>query len=292
MLAVFAKCVRKYWVGYLLLLPATCFVFFISIYPIIYAIDWSLYSTQYLQKLSFAGLSNYYEFIGSPRGMHAFLTTLIYCFGSLAISVPLSMAVASLLDRPVRGRIVFRAIILIPWVLSQTVVALLWKWLLDPYYGPINYVLQTLGVGKVGFLSSPLLALPTLIFVNVWMSYPLGVVLILAALQTVPRELIDAAVIDGASTWLAYRYIKFPHIKHTVLVVLILQTLLYFNMVTLIYVSTGGGPLGATETISIHLFKSAFENWKIGYASSVGVIMLVFNLLFSLSYVKALRREA
>jgi len=292
MLAVFAKCVRKYWVGYLLLLPATCFVFFISIYPIIYAIDWSLYSTQYLQKLSFAGLSNYYEFIGSPRGMHAFLTTLIYCFGSLAISVPLSMAVASLLDRPVRGRIVFRAIILIPWVLSQTVVALLWKWLLDPYYGPINYVLQTLGVGKVGFLSSPLLALPTLIFVNVWMSYPLGVVLILAALQTVPRELIDAAVIDGASTWLAYRYVKFPHIKHTVLVVLILQTLLYFNMVTLIYVSTGGGPLGATETISIHLFKSAFENWKIGYASSVGVIMLVFNLLFSLSYVKALRREA
>lgn len=292
MLAVFAKCVRKYWVGYLLLLPATCFVFFISIYPIIYAIDWSLYSTQYLRKLSFAGLSNYYEFIGSPRGMHAFLTTLIYCFGSLAISVPLSMAVASLLDRPVRGRIVFRAIILIPWVLSQTVVALLWKWLLDPYYGPINYVLQTLGVGKVGFLSSPLLALPTLIFVNVWMSYPLGVVLILAALQTVPRELIDAAVIDGASTWLAYRYVKFPHIKHTVLVVLILQTLLYFNMVTLIYVSTGGGPLGATETISIHLFKSAFENWKIGYASSVGVIMLVFNLLFSLSYVKALRREA
>jgi len=288
---VLLRHLRKHWVGYLLLMPAMCFVFFISFYPIMYAIDWSLYSTRYLQKLSFVGVRNYSEFFRLPRGVHALLTTFIYCFGSLAISIPLSMGVASLLDRRIKGRAVFRTIILIPWVLSQTVVALLWKWLLDPYYGPVNYVFQSLGIGKVGFLSSPSLALPTLMFINVWMSYPLGVVLILAALQTVPSELVDAARIDGAGAWLVYRHVKLAHIKHTVLVVLILQTLLYFNMVTLIYVSTGGGPLGATETVSVHLFKSAFENWKIGYASSVGVIMLAFNLLFSLLYVKALRKE-
>jgi len=289
---VLLRHLRKHWVGYLLLTPAMCFVFFVSFYPIMYAIDWSLYSTRYLQKLSFVGVGNYSEFFRSPRGVHALLTTFIYCFGSLAISMPLSMGVASLLDRPIKGRAIFRTMILIPWVLSQTVVALLWKWLLDPYYGPVNYILQSLGIGKVGFLSSPSLALPTLILINVWMSYPLGVVLILAALQTVPGELIDAAKIDGASTWLVYRHVKWVYIKHTVLVVLILQTLLYFNMVTLIYVSTGGGPLGATETVSVHLFKSAFENWRIGYASSIGVIMLAFNLLFSLLYVRALREES
>lgn len=275
--------------GYSLLLPALLSVFFISIYPIIYAIEWSVYNTRYLQKLNYIGMSHYVSFFRTE--LHTVAITVYYCFGSLLLSVPLGVGVALLLNKPIRGRNAFRAIILLPWTMSQAVVGLLWKWLLDPSFGPVNAILRQLGAGPVMFFGSSRCALPTLIGVNVWMSYPLGVVLVLAALQTIPVELEEAARIDGAGGFKVFLYIKLHYIKHAILITIILQSLLYFNMVTLIYITTGGGPLRSTETMAVHLLKSAFERWRVGYASAVGTVMLVANVLLSLFYIKTLKAE-
>lgn len=140
-------------------------------------------------------------------------------------------------------------------------------------------------------LASPAGAMAALIVVNVWASYPQATLLLLAAVQTVPRELYEAGRIDGASALRRFRYITLPLIKPTLTVVLIQLTLLYFNMVTLIYTLTGGGPLGATDTLAVRVLKISFEDWNLGRGAALGLVVTAINFLMSAFYVKALRKH-
>jgi multiple sugar transport system permease protein len=282
---------KRYVSGYALMMPALLLTLTISVYPIIYAIDWSFHETRYLNKVSFVGLLNYWQFFQKPANLQSIIVSLKYMFWSLTGSLVFGIGVASLLSKPLKFRGFFRTMIIMPWIISQTVNALLWKWMLSPDFGFINYLLTFLQLPKVDFFGNPHFALPTLAFANFWSSYPLVVVLTLAALQTIPEELVEAARIDGCSSSQVFFRIKMPLIQPTLLVIIIFLSLMYFNMVTLIYVATAGGPLTLTETVSVHLFKKAFEDWRIGYASAVGVSMFIANITFSLAYIRLLRRE-
>jgi ABC-type sugar transport system permease subunit len=135
------------------------------------------------------------------------------------------------------------------------------------------------------------LALPILILVNTWMTYPLPTVLFLAALQAVPRELYESARIDGCGGWASFWRVTLPYLQTTIVTTAIMLTLQFFNMVTLIYVMTGGGPLGLTQTLSLRVFLDGFFNFRVAGAAAVGMVIFVLNIVFSLSYIRVLRRS-
>jgi multiple sugar transport system permease protein len=236
-------------------------------------------------------LANYQRLLADPSAWRNLLLSVVYVFGSLALVLPFGLAVAILLNQPVRFRAGFRAAIILPWVVSQTIIALLWGWLLNPDFGPAIYLLRVFGMGKVALLSEPVFALPTVICINVWGSYPMAAILLLAALQTIPPDLLDAAQVDGVSVGQKFLHITLPLIRPTLLVVLILLSLLYFNMVTLVFILTGGGPLASTEVLSLRTFNEAFQFWRVGYAASFGMVIFAVNVAISLLYIRLLRQE-
>src|SRR5207244_5034113 len=172
--------------------PSTALVIAVSIYPVFDAILLSLHATRYAQKLHFVGLDNYIALLKDPSIWDDALSAVIYTVGSLALVIPYALAIALLLNRPMRFRGVVRTLAILPWVFSQTVTALLSGVLLRPDFGPINYASQELIGVPAALLASPTGAMAALVGVNVWSSYPMAALLFLAALQTIPSDLYEA----------------------------------------------------------------------------------------------------
>ena len=273
-----------------LLIPSILIVAIVSVFPILYAINLSVHDTSFMEIEEFVGLDHFVYIFTSPEGLGQIGRSMVYVVGSLVIAVPLSLGLASLLNQPVRYRRVFRVLILMPWVISQTVAALLWKWLVNPDYGPLG-LSEVPIIGRVDFLANPVLAMALLIVVNVWISYPLATILCLASLQTIPEELREAAEMDGATPFQRFIRVTLPLMKPTLFVVAIQLTLLYFNMVTLVYTLTGGGPLNGTNLLSLAAFKESFEFFNIGLGAAYSVILFGFNILFGAAYIRLLRSE-
>ena len=273
-----------------LLLPGIALVCFITLYPIFYTIKMSLYRMEYTKLVEYVGLKNFFIYLTDPYTFKSIKASLLYVLGTVIISLPFGVIMAIILNQEIRFKVLFRTIIIIPWVLAQLVAALLWKWVLDPVYGPINYLFSQAGLSKIS-IGDQRWAMPILIVVNVWRSYPFVMVLILAALQTVPKEFYEAAKIDGASKLQSFGRITIPLIMPTLIITLIQITLHSFNMVSLIFLLTGGGPLGLTETLSLKVYMDAFQYWKLPFSSIGGIVVLIFNIIFSLIYIKLLRKE-
>lgn len=279
------------WIAYAFMAPALLLVLLVSFYPIAVAMKWSMYETEYVKTGAYVGAGNFLSIFKNESDLKNIGNSFVYVFGSILIVVPLSTLLAVLLNMKIKFRVLFRTAIILPWVISQTVTALLWKWLINANYGPVNYVIERFGGAKVDLLSTSGGANLALIAANVWNTFPIALVLILAALQTISSELYEAGRVDGATGWKSFTHITLPLIKPTVLVTLIMLSLEYFNMVTLIYVFTGGGPFSATETLSLRAFKEGFEYWNIGMGSAFSVLLFGFNIILSLLYVKALKNK-
>jgi multiple sugar transport system permease protein len=287
--AVRSRRQRRSWLPLLFVLPATLLVIAVSVYPVIDAVALSLHATRYAEKLHFVGFDNYAALFNDPTIWDDALTAVIYTVGSLVVVIPYALGIALLLNRPMRFRGVVRTLAILPWVFSQTVTALLWGWLLNPEFGPVTYLSQQLTGAPAALLASPTGAMAALVGVNVWSSYPMAALLFLAALQTIPADLYEAMRMDGGGRIALFRHITVPMIMPTLVVVLIQLTLLYFNMVTLIYVMTGGGPVGSTQTLALRVLKMSFENWDLGRGAALGLVLTFVNLALSLFYVRALR---
>lgn len=272
------------------LLPGIALICFIILYPILVTIKMSLYRMEYTKIVEYVGLKNFYIFFADPYTWRSIKVSFIYVLGSVAVSLPLGIALAVVFNQKVRFKALFQSIIIIPWILAQIVAALLWKWLLDPVYGPINYLFGQAGFNKIS-IGDQRMAMPILIFVNVWRLYPFVMVLTLAALKTISKELYEAARIDGASEIQSFSRITIPLIMPTLIITLIQITLQSFNMITLIFILTGGGPLGLTETLSLRVYLDAFQYWHLPFSAIGGIVILLFNIIFSLIYIRLLRRE-
>ncbi len=276
---------------YLLMLPALALLLLVSVYPILYAFQRSLYYTDYLELGPFAGFANYTEFFQFEGGWTSLANSLIYCGGSLALALPFGMGLALVLDRPLPMRTAIRTILILPWIVSQTIVALLWGWILNPDFGPVPHAISQLSGIRMAIYGDPDWAMTGVIVANVWHSYALALVMMLAALQAIPQELFEAARVDGAGRWHTFWRITLPMVSPTLLVTTIVLTLHYFNMVTLIWTITGGGPISATETLSVRVFNEAFVQQNLGLASAIGVIVAGLNIVFSLAYIRILRQD-
>jgi multiple sugar transport system permease protein len=276
----------------LFLLPALLLVLLVTLIPIIYALSLSVLNTDYLDVVGFAGLGHYAGFLREGLGRRNIVASITFTLGSLALAVPLGLGLALLLNREFPLRTFFRTLLILPMVITLVATALLWNWLYNAQYGPINYLLYRLFGVTVNFLAQPEWAMPSMILVNVWQSYPYAMLLLLAGLQTIPGELLEAASIDGASRWRQFLSVKLPLLQRHILVVMILLGINYLNQATLPLILTGGGPLNSTYVMSIRVYNEAFSFYHMGFASAVGVIMLLFNLAFTLLYLWVLRQES
>ena len=276
----------------LFLLPSLVVVIAVTFYPIVYAIRVSLYQTSYLKMVKFFGVGHYVKFLQESLGWHNVLNSMVYTFGSLAVALPLGMILALMLNHDIRFRVLFRTLIIVPWIISQIVTALLWGWLLNPQFGPVNYFIREWFGAPFDFLGQTSSAMPTLIMTNVWRSFPYPMLLLLAALQTVPEEFYEAAKVDGATALQRFWRITLPMIRNTLLITTIMLSLHYFNMITLPFILTGGGPVGVTDVMSLRVYREAFSFYHMGLASAIAVYIFAFNIVFSLLYIKILRTEA
>jgi multiple sugar transport system permease protein len=276
---------------YLFFYPSLLLVAAVSFVPLFYALRQSFHAADYLETGAFVGLANYVELLTNGGGARNIGRSIAFVAGSLALTMPLGIGLALLLDRNIRYRTFFRTILMVPWIVSQLVTGLLWMWLYDGRVGPIAHALQQLGVRIAGPLTDTSWALPSLVVANTWHSYPLVMVFTLAALQTIPAEVREAARIDARNGWHRFWSVTLPLIRSTVLVALVLTTLHTFNTVTTVLIMTGGGPAEVTEVLALRVFKEGFQFYRMEVAATAAVVIFGLNILFSIAYIKVLRSD-
>jgi multiple sugar transport system permease protein len=269
--------------------PTILLILCISILPVIYAFRTSLHETVYGTVGEFIGFENYRQIFGSSEGWQTIFNSISYAFMSLLIVIPLGTFSAILLNRKRPLVTLFRTLIILPWVLSQTVTALLWKWLLNGNFGPVSYFWFALTGRKADFFNTELTARLAIVVVNAWFTFPIVLIMVLAALQSIPVETFEAAEVDGASRRQTLWMITLPMIRPTILTSIVMQSMEYFSMVTLIFVMTAGGPFGATSTISLKAFQEGFTFWHMGLGSAYSIVIFLLNIVFTLVYIRILR---
>jgi multiple sugar transport system permease protein len=249
--------------------------------PMVFAIYMSLNEWSLIEEPTFIGLGNYVQMAQDLQFWQSLWNTLLYTVGTVPTSIALGLLVAVGLNRKLPARGLLRSIFFVPVVISMVAVALVGAWIFDESYGVINNGLGALGLEAVPWLSSQAWAMPTLIIVTLWIRLGFNMVVYLAALQSIPPELYEAAQLDGASGWGQFRNITWPLLGPTTFLLLILNVIYSLHVFDLIYVMTGGGPGFATTVLVMYVYQAAFENLQMGYASAMGVVLFVMLLAFT-----------
>jgi len=277
----------------LFLLPALILYSIFEVFPILYSIFISFFKWHIAGDLTFVGLGNYQKMFSDPVFIIALKNTFIYTIVTVPMQIFLGLGIALLLNQRIKGKTIFRTLYYIPVITSWTVVSLIWKWIYDPVYGFLNYVLLTLGLIKepIRWLQDPSVALYAVMLVTIWKGIGWNMVIFLAGLQTIPQSLYDAALIDGANRWRRFRYITLPLLRPVIATVTVLLTIGSLNAFVQIYILTAGGPLHSTEVINTYLYKNAFSYLNFGYASAMAVFLLTITLIISIIQNKVLSKK-
>jgi multiple sugar transport system permease protein len=232
--------------------------------------------------------ANFVATIGTRATRVAVWNTGVYVCASIGLQMVAGTAIGILLNQRFRGRALLRSIVLLPWVVPGIVAATTWAWMLHTEFGIVNHVLLQTGAvtAPLGFLVDPDMAMPSLIAVNVWKQCPFVAVMVLAALQTVPQELYEAARVDGASFWGEVRHVMLPGIRDVLVGVALLLTIWGLNGITLVYAMTRGGPANKTLILPIQIFRQAFEAFQIHEAAMLSALFFAGTLALVWLYVR------
>ena len=269
--------------GYFLVLPALCLVTLLNVWPLLQGILVSLQNQNLIRPNpeKFVGLAHYFKALTDSDFWQATVLTLYWTMGSVVAAYVLSLGLALLLNADIRGRALLRALFLIPWVVPNVVTALLWKWFYNDQFGIANFVLMKLGLisSPILWLANPGSAMPSVIAVQVWKLYPIMTVVLLAALQNVPKEILEAAKVDGANAVQRFWYITLNYLRPSSTIIVLLCAIWTFQSFDIVYLLTGGGPAGATQTLALMIYTKAFWASQLGYAASIGVLMMLLLLV-------------
>jgi len=272
------------------LLPATTFVCIFMIYPLFYQVFLSFFRrSSWSRTGTFIGLSNYRELLFHDyRFWSALNHNAIYTCLYVGGVVVLGLVLALLIDLRLKGWKFFRFTYYLPVMLMIPVVAVLWGRIYHPYFGLLNILLRTIGLESLtrNWLGEPDIVLYPIAFVYIWRACGWPMIIFLAAMSNIPRDLYDAAAIDGASTWQRIWLITVPMIKVVISIVLILQIIWSLKVFTEIWVLTEGGPGFSSEVVSVYLFYTAFISFRMGYASTISVVFSIFVVLITVIYLK------
>ena len=237
--------------------------------------------------------ANYVNLLKDPFFKTTFWNTGVFVFFSVASHMILGLAVAMVLNTALPAKPMFRIIALLPWVVPDVVAGIIWKWMFNPIYGALNDLFFTIGLihSPIEWLTTPQLALFSVILVNLWRGFPFVMLILLAGLQAIPQHLYEAAAIDGASQWQLFFHITLPGLKKMIVVALALEVVWEVRRFGLIQAMTQGGPGVLTEVLSTYTYKQYFQFFRFEYASAISVIMTAVLLLISLPYVWMISQE-
>ena len=268
---------KRNWTPFFAIIPSMVLVLGIAIYPIGYAIYLSL-TNRMMQnpRVSFIGLENYLRNLADAKFWQFVWTTAIFVIGSVGIELLLGFGLALLLNQNIRGRTLFRIIMLIPLMIPPVTAALMWKVMLDATTGPVNYLIHLVtGLTGPTWLASDVLALPTITAIDVWIFTPFVALILLAGLQSIPETMYEAAAVDGAGTWKTFRMVTLPMLRPMIYLVLLFRLALALTSADTIFATTEGGPHIATTTLNYAAFQQLFNYGFMGYAASLGITVFI-----------------
>jgi len=285
------RSIQKYTVPYLFItVPFLSLIVFLFI-PMVVSLWWSLNDYSGLQAAKFVGLNNYIELIINDKiFIKTLVNTTLFVLMGMSIGPTLGLLTALMLNQNVRFRSLFRTAYYLPVMTSLVVVATIWVMLYNRN-GLFNTILQDIGLSKIGWLSDPHYALVSIVIASVWQGFGFETVVFLAALQSIPRELYEAAMMDGAGAWPQFRYITLPSLRPVILFVYIIGIIGSYQIFDQVFVMTAGGPVYSTSTI-VHYLFTKFMNLRLGYASAIAYILFAILVVFSYLQMRLSRERA
>ncbi|TAM67011.1 MAG: sugar ABC transporter permease [Microbacteriaceae bacterium] len=283
---------RKDRVLWLYVTPVCVVFLFVFVGPLFYTAWTALHETTYYQIGKFSGLESFVALFSDPNLANSIGITVVFSLGALVIALPAGLLSAMVLNNLHRFKRTVRSLFLLPWLLSQATAGTMWVWFLNPNYGPGNAITQALGFGPSDVFSTTGGALVAVTLITAWWSYPQAMLLFLGALQTVPKELYESLRVDGGGVWRSFANVTLPYLRNTIVSVVVVLLMLYVQMVTIILVTTRGGPLRATETLSMRVFNQVFQQYNLSGASATAILLFAINVVLTLIALRFRRRES
>lgn len=280
--------------AWLLVLPALVPVVLLSVYPLVQGILLGFTDAEagLNQPVNYNGVDNYTKLGGNELFWSSFRIGLIWAFGVTILQFLASLGLALLLNLNLRLRWLARTLALIPWAMPPVVIAIMWRMMLNPTYGPVNDTMRSLGLpGDINWLGDFSTALPAVIVVGVWAGMPQTTVTLLAGLQNVSPDLHEAAAIDGAGTWQRFWHVTLPALRPVIFAITSLDLIWNFNSFALVFVLTAGGPGGQTMLPALFAYNEAFKYGNFGYAAAMGNVMVVVIAAFLFFYLRGQARS-
>ena len=255
--------------------------------------DFDLYSIADPGSTRFVGLKNYHDLFASPLFWTALRNTTFFVVIGGPLSVLTSLGAALLVNgKLVRFKPFFRSAFFAPWVTTLVAVALVWRYIYHPQYGPLDAALSALGIAPIDWLGDPRWAMPAIILLSVWKNFGYNMLVFLAGLQSIPEELYEAAALDGAAGWHRFRHITLPMLGPTFIFVGVVTMIASFQIFSEPYVMTQGGPLKSTLTLVLFMYEEGFRWWRLGYAAAIAVVLCLLTLAGTLVQLRLRREQA
>ncbi|MEH6725565.1 MAG: sugar ABC transporter permease [Hyphomicrobiales bacterium] len=278
---------RERWIGYYFLAPSMLLICLLIALPLGHAVVTSLYRTRGLRS-NFVGLDNYLRLFSRSEFWDSLQVSLVFTSVCVFFHMLLGLCLALLLNNIIRGRTIIRIGFLAPWIIAPSIGAVIWVWMLDPQFGIVNHILISMGLldEAKAWLAEPKLAMISVIVVDVWRGTPFIMLLLLAGLQSIPKDQYEAARMDGATAWQELRFVTLPNLRYLLVVASTLDIIYTIRHFDTIAVMTGGGPIGATEVLPVLIYNTAFSENSFGRASAAGVVLLGIILIFSVFYLR------
>jgi multiple sugar transport system permease protein len=271
---------------YFYTVPSVLLIALFVLAPLTIGLSYAFHDVTLLDPSSgtFVGFENFRQVYADESFWNALRNTVIWAATSVALQFVLGLVLAVLLNRSFPGRGIFQALVFLPWAIPSYLTGLDWEWLFNPVVGPIPHWLQAIGVMSTAgsLLSSPDHAIWGPVIANVWWGIPFFAITLLAAMQSIPSDIYEAAAIDGASAWVRFRRITLPLLAPTITITVLLRTVWVANFADLIVVMTHGGPADTTQTLPSYIFSQAFERLDFGYASAIAAALLMLLMVYAM----------
>ncbi|MCD6385010.1 sugar ABC transporter permease [Candidatus Sumerlaeota bacterium] len=283
---------REHINAYLFLSPALIIIAIFSFIPIVSSFALSFCKWRILGKPEFCGIKNYISVFTDPVFWIALKNTLYYSFVTVPAGLVLALASAVLLNQKLKGRVFFRGVIFFPVTISMVVIALIWGWMFSEHYGIVNTVLEEIGILPRNWMANPKTSFPIIMILSIWKGFGYGMVIYLAALQSIPKQYYEAAAIDGANPIQKFLHITLPLLNPTTLFVLVIAFIGSFQVFDQVYIMTGGGPGYSTTVLVSYIYDEAYGGrFRMGRASSIAYILFCLLLLFTLLQLKVFKEK-
>jgi len=278
---------------YLFLTPAFVILLVFLIFPLFWNVYISLHDVSLITLIKgwrYIGWQNFLNLIEDPNFQTSLKVTLLFVAGSVALQFGVGLLISTLLNQKVRAAGVLRALFIIPWTISAVIAAFSFKFIFDENFGILNYLFDKIGLQPINWLSDPNIVVWSMVIANMWYGTPFTILFLTAGSFSINPTIYEAAIIDGASKMKTFLHITLPILKPFIVINLVLITMWSVNFFDLQLVMTGGGPLFASTTASLYMYRQAFEFGLLSKGAAAGLILVVINLVVAFSYIKLLRR--